>query len=450
MPPVLHLNKEDIDTIEKRSKYEVCIVGCGNKAIHYALSFAGAGFKVKCTDADQSMTKRLSRGNIRLASREAEAKLKNFIKTENITASSELKTAISTSDIVIINVKPKIDENKCADFAEAWNMCKQIGTALSKGALAVHVGIGAFGFVETVVKESLENTSGLKTGEDFALAYVYQNEFDYEEAAQFGDEEIYVAANDKFSLNSASLVFETIAKKGVRSVSGIRLAELASLFASVKHDSNIALANEFSCFCEAAAIDYVELTKSAGNTIDLPFLPSVSNEGYRSEPYLLLDSADSLKVKLRMPLLARQINEEMVRHCVNLTQEALRFGGKPLRRARVALLSGPLESSAVHEFVTMLENKGAKVILYGPFESGSEKTDETQIVKKNLNEAIEGTNCVVIFSPQDQFKRLNLKKMHALMKSPTALVDLTGLFEPSEVEEAGFIYRGLGRGVWKK
>jgi hypothetical protein len=53
-------------------------------------------------------------------------------------------------------------------------------------------------------------------------------------------------------------------------------------------------------------------------------------------------------------------------------------------------------------------------------------------------------------SSQDQLKRLNLKKLHALMKSPAAIVDLVGVAEPGKVEANGFIYRGLGRGAWKK
>jgi hypothetical protein len=51
---------------------------------------------------------------------------------------------------------------------------------------------------------------------------------------------------------------------------------------------------------------------------------------------------------------------------------------------------------------------------------------------------------------QDQFKRLNLKRVIAVMKKPAALVDLTGMFEPKKVERKGFTYRGLGRGVGKK
>jgi hypothetical protein len=63
---------------------------------------------------------------------------------------------------------------------------------------------------------------------------------------------------------------------------------------------------------------------------------------------------------------------------------------------------------------------------------------------------VEGTDCIVILEEQDQLKRLNLKKLRAVMKSPAAIIDLAGAIEPSKVEEVGFTYRGLGRGAWKK
>ncbi len=60
---------------------------------------------------------------------------------------------------------------------------------------------------------------------------------------------------------------------------------------------------------------------------------------------------------------------------------------------------------------------------------------------------MEGTDCVVVLTGEDQFKNLNLKKLKALTKTPAVIVDLAGVFEPQEVETEGFIYRGLGRGT---
>ena len=78
LPAVLHLKPEEVDTPEKRGKYTVSLVGCGQKGVFYGLAFAEAGFKVTCTDADQSVVKRLSKGNVQLGDRQVESKLKSF------------------------------------------------------------------------------------------------------------------------------------------------------------------------------------------------------------------------------------------------------------------------------------------------------------------------------------------------------------------------------------
>ena len=451
MPPVLHLKPEEVDTPEKRGKYTVSLVGCGQKSVFYALAFAEAGFKVICTDADQSVIKRLSKGNMQLGDRQAESKLKTFMRKEQVNATSDLKTAISQSDIIIITVSAKIDAKKNSDCSEAEAACKQVGASLPKGSLVVYGGVAGFGFVEDAVKETLENTSGLKVGEDFGLTYCPTRNTIVGSAMQIGEQEIAVAANDKFSLNAAAMIFETITKKGVKKIPNIKTAELAGLFASAKRDLTVALANELAMLCENAKLDYAEtmgLTEKGG--CEAGSNPSISEEANRVEAYLLIENAENLNTKLRLPILARQVNEDMIRHAINLTQDALHTGGKTLRRARVALLGDAELGTAAVEFMKLLEAKGAKTSRFDPNGSSGEQPESGSSLKKTLNEAAEGADCVVILSLQEQFKRLNLKKLRAIMKSPAALVDLAGVVEPEKVEKEGFTYRGLGRGTWKK
>jgi UDP-N-acetyl-D-mannosaminuronate dehydrogenase len=97
-------------------------------------------------------------------------------------------------------------------------------------------------------------------------------------------------------------------------------------------------------------------------------------------------------------------------------------------------------------FVKMLEKKGAKVNLYNPLLPKSEYSNFARMLKRSFKEAVEGTDCLVIFGNNDQFRRLNLKKLQAVMKKPAAIVDLKGIINPQMVESKGFAYRGLGRG----
>jgi len=450
MPAVLHLKTEEVDTIEKRGKYTVSVIGCGEKGVLYAVAFAEVGFKVICADADQSLVRRLAKGKTPFSEGEVESKLKSFARTGQLSATNELKDAILQSDIVIMTVEAKIDDKKNSDYSEAEGSCKQVGAALRRGSLVIYGGTAGFGFTEGVIKENLENTSGLKAGEDFGLAYNPIQISDGQPARLIGHQELTVAANDKTSLNAASTVLATVTEKGVKQVLDVKTAELAALFAVVKRDANVALANELSVLCENAGIDYFEILELLVPDARESFSPTIAEENSRNEAYLLLESAENLNAKLRLTALARQINENMVRHTVNLTQDTLRSCGKTLRRARVAVLGTTGPRTTADTFVKMLETKGAKVGVYDAMSSKNETGDTARALKRSLNEAVEGTDCIVILAGHDQFKRLNLKKLRALMKMPAAIVDLTGAIEPQKVEKEGFAYGGLGRGVKKK
>jgi len=451
MPPILRVKPEEIDTIEKRGKYTVSVVGCGQIGMLYVTAFAEAGYKVICTDADQSLVKSLAKGKTPFTEREVESKLKRFARKGQLSATSDLKSAVSQSDIIIITITTKIDDKKSPDYSEAENSCKQIGVALRRDTLIIYAGIAGFGFTEGVIKETLENASGLRVSEDFGLVYNPIYISNGQITGTISNQELKVAAIDKTSLDTASTVLGTITEKGVKKIFDVKTAEAAALFTVAKRDANVALANELAIFCENAGLDYFEILKLLDpNLQETYFSPTIAEEDSRDGAYLLFESAENLTTKLRLSALARQINEKMVRHAVNLTQDALRSCGKTLRRARVALIGTTKPKTAAATFVKMLEKKGAKASLYDPSLSKNELADMARVLKRSLNEAAEGTDCIVILSEQDQFKRLNFKKLRAVMKTPAAIVDLTGIIELQKVEKEGFIYRGLGRGAGRK
>jgi UDP-N-acetyl-D-mannosaminuronic acid dehydrogenase len=449
MPAVLDLKQEEIDSAEKRGKYTVSVIGCGRKGIFYAVAFAEAGFKVVCADADQSLVKRVAKAKPPFVEREVETKLKRFIRAEQLSATGELKTAAAQGDIIIMTVDAKIDSKKSSDYSEVESSCKQVGSALRQGTLFVYVGAAGFGFTEGVIKETLENTSGLRVGDDFGLAYSPMLFPECQPATSISDQELKVAALDKKSLEAASMILSTLTSKGVRKTLDVRTAELAVLFAAAKQDAKNALANELAVFCESAGLDFPEVVKLL-DLQEADFSPTIAEENGRNEAYLLLESAENLETKLRLAKLARQINENMIKHAVNLTQNTLRSCGKTLRRARVAALGTAKPETATDSLVKMLERKGAKISLYDPLYGKSETLSTRVSLKRSLSEAVEAADCLIILTGQDQFKRLNFKKLRAVMKMPAAIIDLVGLVEPQKVEKEGFIYRGLGRGAEKK
>ncbi len=446
MPNVLNLKPEEVDTKEKRSKYLVSVVGCGQKGILYINAFADAGFKVACSDSDPSVIKKLAKGKTPFAEQEIESILKSLINTGQLSVTSELKKAVSRSDIIILTVPAKVDEKKKIDYSEALNACKQVGSALHSGALVIYGDVAGLGFTEGIMRETLENTSGLKVGQDFGLAYSPIHNSGANPIEPIANLELKVAAIGKASQDAAINVLKTITKN-VKQISEVKIAEIATLFSAARQEANTALASELAVFCESAKIDYFEVLKLLEFN-DPSFWPTTVKEENKNEAYLLLESAENLNVKLRLPTLARQINEDMVKHAVNLTQDAMRSCNKTLRRGRIAVLGTVNLSTATVVFVKLLELKGAKVSLYDP--APKKDSIDSGLVKTSLNEAVEGADCIVILTGEEQFKHLNLRKLKPLTKTPSVIVDLAGAFEPQKVEAEGFIYRGLGRGKEEK
>ena len=266
-----------------------------------------------------------------------------------------------------------------------------------------------------------------------------------------------VAAFDKNSLSTASIILEAVFKKRLRRTENVKAAEAATLFEAARRNVNLALNNEFAVFCERTGIDYSETAMLLRIDIQqIPILPafpdSQSNQGAR----LLLESAEDVSAKMRIPTLAEEINEEAIKHVVSLVRDALTNCGKTLKRAKISLLGATEKpdarspSKAIVRLAETLEARGAKIRLFDPYLSEYDLGDDYAAVKKSLTEALEGADCAIIAVNHEQFKRLNLKKMKLLMKMPAAIVDLNSIMEPSKIEKEGFAYRGLGRGACRK
>jgi nucleotide sugar dehydrogenase len=455
--PMLHIKPEDVDVHEKRQKYVVTVLGCRQSGVLHACLFAESGFRVICADTNQNLVNSIAKGKTPFLGQEIEIKIKNCLKTKLLDATVDVAAAVSKSDVVVITIPIEIDERKKIDYSAMENICKHVGSNLRRGSVVILTSVVGLGIMERMVKNILEDISGFKVGTDFGLAYSPTRISDGLTCDSLANQWRIVAALDKKSLNAASTILETITKD-VKRIEDMKTAEAAVLFEAVLNDVNIALANELALLCEKTGIDYVEFLKLA-KTGSYPKLsmPKLFGESSNESPYLLLEEAENLNTKLRILEAAREINEGMLRRALNLTKDALKSCGKTLRRARVSLLGisqmqnvrSPTKK-IVKELIKALEAKGAKISLFDPYVLEDEPDELLSLSKRNMTQALEDADCILILTGHNQFRHLNLKKLKLMVKMPAAIVDFEGIIEPDKVEKEGFIYRGLGRGVWTK
>lgn len=458
MSLMMQTKPEELDTPEKRGKRSVTIIGCGQAGILQAVLFADAGFKVTCVDGDQTMVSRISKGKALFLNLETGTRLKNHVKTGRLSATNDVREPVSHSDIIAITTLVKINSKKKAEYSEIENICKKIGSCLQTGSLVIVMSPTGIGVTEGLIKETLENTSGYKAGTDFGLAYSPLKTLQPQTCEETANHQRIVAATDKNNLRVAAIVLESLAKRGIRKTTNMKAAEVAVLLEVLQRDVELALANETAVLCEKVGVDFAEAQGIVGAGSDSLPLPSThADDSIGDEAYLLLEDAEGFNLKSRVATAARYVNQEMIKHAVNIVKDALRSCGKTQKRAKVGLLGvsqtpnaqSPIKRTA-KKIIEMLEARGAKVSLYDPYLSENEIADTPYHIRKTMTDAVERADCILILTGHDQFKRINLRKMRLTMRMPAAIVDLEGIIEPSKVEKEGFVYRGLGRGVWTK
>jgi UDPglucose 6-dehydrogenase len=68
---------------------------------------------------------------------------------------------------------------------------------------------------------------------------------------------------------------------------------------------------------------------------------------------------------------------------------------------------------------------------------------------KNPYELAAGCDALVLVTEWNEFKHLDLARLRSVMKTPVC-IDGRNVYEPEVMRQAGFIYRGIGRGYGGK
>jgi len=151
--------------------------------------------------------------------------------------------------------------------------------------------------------------------------------------------------------------------------------------------------------------------------------------------------------------LSRYRNDSMPDHVVKLTKDGFAEAGKNLKGSKIALLGlayspnsyETRNSPGVHIAQKLLKI-GAKLAVYDPHVEPEIFDGQKIKPNQNLEEVISGSDCIVLATPHDRYKRLSLLKLKKLMKKSPIIIDSGDTFDKKKSEREGFIHKGIGKG----
>ena len=254
---------------------KIAIVGLGYVGLPLSLQFARSETTVLGLDIDPAKVKSLNSGRSYIKHIESSA-IAGAVRQGRFSASADF-SRVKEVEAVIICVPTPLNKNREPDISYILETGKSIGPHLRKGVLVVLESTTYPGTTDEDLRQVLEQTSGLKAGVGFHLAFSPERE-------DPGNPESKVAAIPKViggltpaCLEKAKAVYGRAIKTLVP-VSSCRVAEAAKLTENIFRSVNIALVNELKAVYAAMGIDIWEVIHAA-RTKPFGFMPFYPGPG---------------------------------------------------------------------------------------------------------------------------------------------------------------------------
>ena len=163
----------EIDQIDKKiaqRDFTVGIVGLGYVGLPLALEFCREKFSVIGFDIDDAKVDSINRGESYIH-HIAASRIKNAV-SENVLRATSNFSEVNQVDAVIICVPTPLSSHREPDLSYIRDTAYKIGTHLKSSQLVTLESTTYPGTTEEVLKPILEETSGLKAGDDLSLIHI--------------------------------------------------------------------------------------------------------------------------------------------------------------------------------------------------------------------------------------------------------------------------------------
>jgi UDP-N-acetyl-D-glucosamine dehydrogenase len=358
----------------KEKQLKIGVLGLGYVGLPLAGEFASAGLKVTGFDIDDTKVSTLNSGRS-IIKHVPHSKVKKIIKAGRFEATSNM-ARLKNADAILVCVPTPLTRNREPDMQFIISSTETIAKYLRRGQLIVLESTTYPGTTREVMVPILE-TSGLKAGKDFHLAYSPEREDPGNKDFSTGTIPKVVGGLTKKCCDMACKLYD-IAIVWTVAVSSLETAEAAKILENVYRCVNIAMVNELKIVFDRMGIDIWEVinaasTKPFGFKAFYPG-PGLGGHCIPIDPFYLTWKARQYGMPTRFIELAGEINTSMPRYVIEKTTEALNDHRKSLKGSRVLVLGlaykkdiDDLRESPSIELIELLQKKGAKVDYNDPY-----------------------------------------------------------------------------------
>jgi UDPglucose 6-dehydrogenase len=441
----------------------ITIIGTGYVGLVTGACFAEMGNTVTCVDIDKQKINNLKKGIIPIYEPGLDEIVINNKNSNRLLFSDSLMTVAKKSNLFFIAVGTPEGSDGDADMRYVYNVAKEIGMYIHKESVIVDkstVPVGTASEVKSIIRKEIDRREL-----DLKFHIVSNPEF-LKEGDAIRDfmrpDRVVVGSDSEHALNIMKQLYAPFTMNHNRLISmGIKEAELTKYAANSMLATKISFINEIAHICDTLDIDVESVRKGIGADSRIGYSFIYPGAGYGGSCFpkdikAIIHTAKKVDID---PIVLNAVEERNQRQKGRIFNYIIERFGKYLNGLTFTLWglsfkpgTDDMREASSLVIIKSLIEAGAIVKAFDPVaNSAAEKSLPSEWIKSKkilfLNdsyEALQDSNALILMTEWKMFRNPNLSKMKKIMKN-LCIFDGRNQYDPNEIKDNGFEYKGIGR-----
>ena len=431
---------------------KLCMIGTGYVGLVSGVCFSDVGNIVYCVDKDKKKIEELNKGNVPIYEPGLEEILKKNYKQNRLKFTTDLKKAVSSSDIIFICVgTPTKKNSNSADLKYVFSVAKELKKIIKSYKIIITKST-----VPVTTGDKIENI--LKNLKKRKLVDIVSNPEFLREGEAIRDfvypDRVVIGTDSKKANKILKSLYMPIIKKNSRYFNTSRRgAELIKYASNAFLATKISFINEIANLCEKTGIDVKDISIGMGSDerIGDRFLragPAYGGSCFPKDTRALIDTGKKFNTDLSIVKTVVSSNDK--RRFLSIKRVEKIFNNKLSNKAITFLgvtfkpnTDDMREASSI-PMINYFNKKNCKIRYFDP--SGEKKEFKNLKNVKyfdKIKPACLNSDLIILHTEWNDFKLLNFKKL--VNKKNFKVYDMRNMYSPTKMKKLNINYFGIGR-----
>jgi UDPglucose 6-dehydrogenase len=436
---------------------KITVVGSGYVGLVTGACFAESGVNVTCVDVDSDKIEQLRNGKIPIYEPGLEWMVRSNVDKKRLSFTTNLKEAISGSEVVFIAVGTPPGEDGSADLKHVLKVAKDIGRAMSEPFVVVTKSTVPVGTSEKIrntiqnelTKRNMDVTFDVASNPEFLKEGAAVEDFLRPERIVIGIDnesarEVMTRLYMPFVLNNHPILFMDIAS-----------AEITKYAANAMLATRISFINEIANLCDILGADINNVRKGIGSDSRIGSKFIYPGTGYGGSCFpkdvkAIIRTANDNGYELKVIKAVEKANE----YQKNVIFDKMTHFFQGVLKNRIIGIWGlsfkpktdDIREASSIILIEKLLKAGASIKAYDPAAMGETRKilgDKIEYASDQYD-AIINVDAVALMTEWSEFHLPDFKRMAELMRGKV-IFDGRNIYDPVQLRKQGFSYFGIGR-----